>query len=101
MLWFRDVTWRFLYAGEISFLVRSVLLCMHCYNVHVSDVFNNAFTGSVWAYVQQSRDGSAKASAGLLVEALELKGGILQMPHSKLSLTRDDVNDIMNFICTS
>jgi hypothetical protein len=66
----------------------------------VSDVFNGAFAGSLRANVRKSHDGSATASDGLLAETLDLRDGTLEVPHSQLSLTTDDVNDILNFICT-
>jgi hypothetical protein len=37
--------------------------------------------------------------AGLLPEAFELRDGTLELRRSQLSLTSDDVNDIINFIC--
>jgi hypothetical protein len=70
--------------------------------MHVSDVFNCAFAGSLRACVQKSHDGSAMTSAGLKAEAVDLRDGILELPHySQLSLIRDDVNDIINFTGTA
>jgi hypothetical protein len=58
------------------------------------------FAGFIHPFVSSTRDASALAFAGLLVEALELRDCMLELPYSQLSLTMDDVDDIINFICT-
>jgi hypothetical protein len=68
---------------------------MHRYNVSVSDVFSGAFATSMQAFVRNSRDSSLLATIDLLVEALKLRDGMLYLPNSQLSLTKDD---IINFI---
>jgi hypothetical protein len=86
------------------FLLREECLsfCVHRYSVRVSHVFNNTSSGSLRVDVKKSHDGSAAASAGLLAEAFELRDGILELPHSQLSLARDDdANDIINFVCSA
>jgi hypothetical protein len=72
---------------------------MHRY-VSVADVFSGAFATSIQAFMRNSRDASLLATADLLVEALELRDSTLELPYSQLSLTKDDITDIINFICT-
>jgi hypothetical protein len=52
------------------------------------------------AFMQDSQGTSTLASADLLVKALKLRDGLLKLPHNQLSLTGDDVNNIIDFICT-
>ena len=40
-------------------------------------------------------------SANLLAETLKLRDGFLVLPDSQLSLTGDDVTDIIEFICAA
>ncbi len=87
-------------ARGFSFLGRNVSFCMYRYNVSLLDVFGGAFVKFIYASVYNSYNSTTIASADLLVESLELRDGLFELPNSQLSLTRDDINNIINFICT-
>jgi hypothetical protein len=50
--------------------------------------------------VRNSRDASLFATADLLVEALKRSDDVLELPYNQLSLTKDDITDIIDLICS-
>lgn len=55
----------------------------------------------IWEFVQNAPDVSEVASAGLLEEALVLRDGVLELPHTQLTLNTDEINDIISLVCTT
>jgi hypothetical protein len=90
-----------LYAKGFSFLGRNSALCMHRYSMSLSDVFHGAIEHTINTFVHNVSDASAIVLARLLDEALKLRDGMLELPHGQFSLTMDDINDIIDFICTA
>ena len=72
---------------------------MQRYKIPLCHIFDGSFVASIYSFVQGSYDTSTVASANLLAEALELRDGSLALPYGQSSLTRDDLNDIIEFIC--
>lgn len=56
---------------------------------------------ALFRHLYKNHDSSAAASAGLLVEEVESRDSLLKLLLSQLSLTKDDVNNMNNFICNA
>ena len=88
-----------LHARGHSFLGRNVSFCMQRYKIPLCHIVDGSFVASIYSFVQESYDESTVASANLLAEVLKLRDGSLILPHGQSSLTRDDINDIIEYIC--
>ena len=88
-----------LHARGYSFLGRNVSFCMQRYKIPLCRIVDGSFVASIYSFVQGSYDKSTVASANLLAEVLKLRDGSLILPHGQSSLTRDDLNDIIEFLC--
>lgn len=78
-------------------MMGTFLLLTKCFvwHVYLSDVSNSVFASSLPASVRKLQGGSA----GLFVEAFELREGLFESPYvSQLWLTSDDVDDLIKFI---
>jgi hypothetical protein len=80
-------------------LGRNVSFCMQRYKIPLCHIVDGPFVASIYSFVQGSYDKSTVASANLLAEVLKLRDGSLVLPHGQSSLTRDDLNDIIEFLC--
>jgi hypothetical protein len=90
-----------LYARGFSFLGRNIALCMHRYSMSLSDVFSETSEDIIYTFVQNAQDAFVIVSAHLLEELLQLRDGVLELPHGQFSLNMDDINDMISFICTA
>ena len=89
------------YGRGFSLLGRNVAFCMQRYNISVYDVLGNAFAGSVYAFVQGSRDFSVLAYANLLVEVVKLRDGEFVFSSNDQLWSREDFSSIIDNICLS
>ena len=87
-------------ARGFSFIGRNVSFCMGRYDVSLSDVFNGTFAEYIYAHVQASYDTAALDRAEFLTELLKIRDGLLVLPSNNLSITVDEINHIVDFICT-
>jgi hypothetical protein len=85
------------YARGYSYLGRNASLCAFRYDATISDLFAGAFTRLISAFVQSLSDSASLAAADMLVDALRLREGLAELPHSETSLTKDDINYIIEY----
>ena len=79
---------------------RNVSFCMQRYKIPLRHIVYGSFVASIYSFVEGLYDKPMVASADLPAEALKLRDSGLVLPHGLSSLTRDDVEDIIEFICT-
>jgi hypothetical protein len=72
---------------------------MQRYKIPLYNIFDGSFVASNYSFVQGLYDKSAVASVNLLAEVLKLRDGSLVLSHGQSSLTRDNLNDIIEFLC--
>jgi hypothetical protein len=63
------------------------------------DVFNGTFAKFIYAYMQRMYNTVASISVEFLLETINLRDGLLVLPDN--SLTFNEINDIIDFICTT
>jgi hypothetical protein len=89
---------------------KSLLHYMQRYEIPLCIIVDGLFVASIYSFVQGSYDKSTVESAKLadstqtsasklLAEVLKLRDGSLDLPHGQSSLTRDDLNYIIEFLC--
>ena len=75
---------------------------MNRYNMSVNDIFSGTRTSRIRAFIRKSLiDVSIIGIADFLVETLKLGDGLLELPDNEQSLTMNDINYIISFICTA
>jgi hypothetical protein len=72
---------------------------MSRYDISLHDVFNGTFAKYIYAYVQRMYSTVASTSVEFLLETINLRDGLLVLPDN--SLTFNEIEDIINFICTT
>ena len=87
-------------ARGFSFFGRNISLCMHRYGMSLSDFFNNNFSRLIYKYVHTSCASSVTVLADLLSDTINLRDGEMTLLNGEYSLNTDDMNDIIDFICT-
>jgi hypothetical protein len=80
----------------IAFIGRNVSYCLSRYDISLHDVFNGTFAKFIYAYVQRMYNMVASTSVEFL---LETSNALLVLPDN--SLTFNEINDIIDFICTT
>lgn len=87
-------------ARGFSFFGRNISLCMHRYGMSVFDFFNNNFSKLIDKYVHTSCAFSDVVLADLLSDTIKVRDGELTLANGEYSLNTDDINYIIDFICT-
>ena len=72
---------------------------MSRYDISLFDVFNCTFAKLIYAYAQRLYNTATLASAEFLIETINLRDGLLVLPDN--GLTFNEINDIIDFICTT
>ena len=87
------------YTRGFSVIGRNVSFCMSRYDISLFEVFNGTFAKLIYAYAQRLYNTATLASAEFLIETINLRDGLLVL--SDNGLTFNEINDIIDFICTS
>jgi hypothetical protein len=82
-----------------SFIGRNVSYCMNRYDISLHDVFNDSFTKFIYVYAQRMCSMVTSVSVEFLLETINLRDGMLVLPDDRLTL--NEINDIIDFICTT
>ena len=87
------------YARGFSFLGRTASFCVSRYNVALADILSGEFVNPIRAYVRRLYDSDTSAHADLLAETLKIIEGLFDLPRYQQSLTRNDLEELINFVC--
>ena len=89
-----------MYARGLSILGQNVLFCAQRYHRSICDVTYNPTDSSIVSFAHNSADFETYMAANLLAETLMLRDQVLSFSDG-FSLSSDEFNDIINYICIS
>jgi len=87
-----------LYARSQSILGQNVLFCAQRYHRSINDVIYNQVNSCINSFAYNSVDCETHLAANLLTEALMLRDRVYCFSNG-FSLSHDELNDIINYIC--
>ena len=89
-----------IYARGLSILGQNVLFCAQRYHRSIHDVIYNPTDSSIVSFAHNSADFETHMAANLLAETLMLRDQVLSFSDG-FSLSSDELNVIINYICIS
>jgi hypothetical protein len=84
-----------------AFLGQNVLLCMRRYNCSLRDLLYGPVNNIIKSFVFNSFDENARCSAGFLFELLMIRNNRLCIGLSDDSFLYDELQSIIDYVCTS
>jgi hypothetical protein len=88
------------YARGMSILGQNALFCTQRYDQSLHYVFNNPVDGLINSFVFNSIDYDSHIAANILTESIMLRDHVFWFSNG-FSLSHDELDDIINYICLS